>query len=219
MLTPGKFYSLVITVFLIIFLVERNPSLKITSYASCQCLGGICDCLGGLCDCLCCRPTPTPTSEIQPTPTRTPAPTEVIPTNTPIPETPTPTQLIPTNTPPPEQPSATPTNTPSQAGPTNTPGPRPEHNTCYYQCDSDYDCHLGQECQDVGSGRKICRNPYCPEETDCECAGPTATPEPAGGMVLGESVTPTPIAKYGEVLGLAYTGSDQTLALHLPGVA
>lgn len=209
MLTPRKFYSLVISVFLVVFLVEKNSSIKSASYASC----GSCDlsCLTDFCKTHEC-PFPWPTfPPICPThtPAPEPTPTAVIPTNTPVPETPTPTSVLPTNTPPPSQPTLPPpTATPGPGGPTNTPGPRPDHNTCYYQCNGDYDCHDGQECQDVGGGVKKCRNPSCVEEEDCECAGIAATPVPAGGMVLGKTISLTPTPQYGEVLGLASTGQS-----------
>lgn len=131
-----------------------------------------------------------------PWPTFPVCPTKPVPEPTPTTIEPTPTTVVPTNTPPPSSPSPTQGPEPTRPQPT-----RPETNTCYKQCDQDYDCHSGQDCQDTGGGAKICRNPNCVSETDCECPGP------AGGAVLGAEVTPTP--KYGEVLGLAYTGSGE----------
>jgi len=112
-------------------------------------------------------PTPTPTSTVTPTPT-------VIPSLTP---TPTPTN------------SPTPTPTPT---PKSTPTPLPG---CWDTCDNDNDCSGSLVCQTI-NGTDRCLNASCPEQTDCVCPGPTATPTSTptpGGPTATPTSTPVPL--------------------------
>ncbi len=121
------------------------------------------------------NPTPTPTPHLTPTPTPTATPT-ITPTPTPtVTPTPTPTPT-PTVTP-------TPTITPT---PTPTPTPTSTPNWCNGTCGSNYNCQGGYFCHDG-----FCRNPSCPDESDCDCAVSTPTPTPTAPPVLGATAPPS----------------------------
>lgn len=94
-------------------------------------------------------------------------------------------------------PTPTPTKTPT---PTSTPPP-PEG--CDEQCslqNAAVVCQAGLYCKPVSSTSGVCRNPACPEETDCQCPPPTPTPTPTSTSTPtptptntpGPSPTPTP---------------------------
>jgi len=105
-------------------------------------------------------------------------------------------------------PTITPTSTPT-ATPTVTPSPTPtsstEPNNCGGTCGSNGNCAGGLFCYNG-----YCRNPFCPNQTNCSCATPTptptqkptkkptATPKPKAGKspsptpFVIEEVTPTP---------------------------
>ena len=81
-----------------------------------------------------------------------------------------------------ETPTGTPTSTPT-ATPTQTPTPSGTPNSCGGTCGSNYNCGSGLFCY-----QGFCRNPSCPSETDCYCAG-TATATPTSQPIV--QATPT----------------------------
>lgn len=200
--------------------VAQCPDVMPSGYKRCHCNNGVwtigqgascdglCACTGN--NCTDCNPTNTPVPHHpsntptprtpSPTPTRGPSPTPTrIPSVTPSPTrgpSPTPTltpTLTPTNTP---TPTPTPTLTPTLT-PTNTPTPTPTTsppNACGGTCGSNINCGSDLFCH---SG--FCRNPSCPNETDCTCqASPTSTPVPPTNtpvptLVIAEGPSPTRI--------------------------